>query len=222
MVHWTEDGKALSARWRSESGAPPATRVVVADEKLRADEAYGLACQGTALLWRGDFQNARQMLNALAARADRGLHKPARRAKSPVLPSPAEAFHLHRQARSQRARTLGAVLVPLNEDYSIPLRRAPDTREACTEAFGPADAPSVASLRAVLGAVGAHEWRVKGIEIPAIGGRIHPHYGVFAPIRREYVDLVATAPLPDVVASAGAVSSSTASAGVASSALRPQ
>src|SRR6202044_2598039 len=32
---------------------------------------------------------------------------------------------------------------------------------------------------------------------PAIDGRIHPHYGVFAPIRREYVDLVATAPLPD-------------------------
>ncbi len=36
----------------------------------------------------------------------------------------------------------------------------------------------------------------QGIEIPATGGRIHPHYGVFAPIRREYVELVADAPLP--------------------------
>ena len=44
--------------------------------------------------------------------------------------------------------------------------------------------------------VGAHEWRVRGIEIAAAGGRIHPHYGVFAPIRAEYVDLVARAPLP--------------------------
>ena len=59
-----------------------------------------------------------------------------------------------------------------------------------------AEGPSVASLRALLGLIGAHEWRTKGIEIAAIGGRIHPHYGVFAPIRREYVDLVATAPLP--------------------------
>ena len=50
--------------------------------------------------------------------------------------------------------------------------------------------PSLVSLRALLGVIGAHEWRVKGIEIPAAGGRIHPHYGVFAPIRREYVDLV--------------------------------
>ena len=56
--------------------------------------------------------------------------------------------------------------------------------------------PSVASLRELLGLIGAHEWRTKGIEIAAIGGRIHPHYGVFAPIRREYVDLVAAAPLP--------------------------
>ena len=51
-------------------------------------------------------------------------------------------------------------------------------------------------LRALLGLIGAHEWRTKGIEITAIDGRIHPHYGVFAPIRHEYVDLVATAPLP--------------------------
>ena len=29
-----------------------------------------------------------------------------------------------------------------------------------------------------------------------LGARIHPHYGVFAPIRSEYVSLVAAAPLP--------------------------
>ena len=37
--------------------------------------------------------------------------------------------------------------------------------------------------------------------MPAVGLRIHPHYGVFAPIRSEYVDLVAKAPLPAAVAS---------------------
>ena len=196
VVHWTEGGEARSARWRSESGAPPARRVVIADDQITADDAYGLACQGTALLWRGDFQSARQMLLALASRADRQSRKPKKSAASSMPTSPAEAFHLHRQARSQRARTLGALLVPLDEDYGISLRRAPDIRQACAEAYGPGGGPSVASLRALLGLIGAHEWRTKGIEIPAIGGRIHPHYGVFAPIRREYVDLVATAPLP--------------------------
>ena len=60
----------------------------------------------------------------------------------------------------------------------------------------------MASLRALLGVIGAHEWREKGIEIPEAGGRIHPHFGVFAPIRREYVDLVSTTPLPAACASA--------------------
>jgi SAM-dependent methyltransferase len=196
VVHWTEGGEAHSARWRSESGAPPPRRVVIADDRITADEAYGLACQGTALLWRGDFQNARQLLLALANRADRALRKPKKTAASSMPASPADAFHMHRRIKSQRARTLGALLVPLDVDYIIPLRRAPDIRQACAEVYGPGEGTSVASLRALLGLIGAHEWYIKGIEIAAIGGRIHPHYGVFAPIRREYVELVATAPLP--------------------------
>ena len=196
IVCWIEGSEERSARWRSESAAPPPKRVVIADDHISADDAYGLACQGIALLWRGDFQNARQMLLALASRADRQLRKPKMSGISSMPVSPAEAFHLHRQRRSQRARTLGALLVPLDEDYGIALPRAPDIRQACVEAYGQGDGPSVAPLRELLGLIGAHEWRTKGIEIVAIGGRIHPHYGVFAPIRREYVDLVAAAPLP--------------------------
>jgi SAM-dependent methyltransferase len=196
VMHWVEEGKERSARWLSETGAAHTSRVVIADERLTADEAYGLACQGTGLLWRGDFQNARQMLNALARRADRPARKQKRSAEGSSRPPAAEAFHLQRQARSQRARTLGALLVPLDEDYVIPLRRAPDIRQACREAYGPPEGASIASLRSLLGVIGAHEWRIKGIEIAAAGGRIYPHYGVFAPIRREYVDLVAAAPLP--------------------------
>ena len=196
-LHWLEDGKAFEAPWRSHTGASPPTRVVVADGKMTADEAYGLSCQGTALLWRGDFQEARQMLNALGKRADRPQRK-ARTSSTTSIPTPAEAFHLYRQAKSQRARTLNALLIPLNDDYLIPLRRAPDIRQACVEAYGPAETASVASLRALLGVIGAHEWRTKGIELPEAGGRIHPHFGVFAPIRREYVDLVSTTPLPAI------------------------
>jgi SAM-dependent methyltransferase len=199
-IHWLEDGKSFEAQWRSHNGTPPATHVIVADGKMTADHAYGLACQGTALLWRGDFQEARQMLTALGNRADR----PQRRSRTSAATSmagSAAAFHLYRQASSQRARTLNALLIPLNDDYTIPLRRAPDVRQACMEAYGPDRAASVTSLRALLGVIGAHEWRTKGIELPEAGGRIYPHFGVFAPIRREYVDLVSTTLLPAACAS---------------------
>ncbi|RJG07557.1 class I SAM-dependent methyltransferase [Noviherbaspirillum cavernae] len=188
VLHWSEAGEARAARWRSENATPPPKRVVVADDRMTADAAYRLACEGTALLWHGDFQNARQLLQAMARRADR---KPRKQAASPT-----DAFHLHRQAQSQRARTLAMLLLPFDADFRIPLRRAPDVQQACEEAYGPADAPFVASLRELLGLIGAHEWRKKGVEIPALGARIHPHYGVFSPVRGEYVELVAQAPLP--------------------------
>lgn len=191
LIRWTETGEERAARWRSERGAAPPARVRVVDDTLNADEAYSLATQGVGLLWRGDFHNARQMLTALAHRVDRARRRPAKPPASLV-----DAFNLERQARAQRARTLGLLLIPIEADHGIALRRAPDLRTACTEAWGPPDGPSVASLRELLGLVGAHEWRVKGIEVPAAGGRIHPHYGVFSPTRSEYLDLVLRAPLP--------------------------
>jgi hypothetical protein len=92
---------------------PPPKRVVIADDRTNADVAYRLACEGTAMLWRGDFQNARQLLQALARRADhKGAAAKAKPAKLPATPT--EAFHLHRQAQSQRARTLAMLLIPFD------------------------------------------------------------------------------------------------------------
>lgn len=39
----------------------------------------------------------------------------------------------------------------------------------------------------------------KGGDVPALDARVHPHYGVFAPVRGEYVDLVAHTPLPSAI-----------------------
>ena len=199
LIHWSEDGEPRSARWQSERGAAPPGKVTIVDDRITADEAYGLACQGIGLLWNGDFQNARQMMTALARRADQEPRKPAKGKKESApgaVKSHADAFNLERQARAQRARTLGMLLVPVDADYAIPLRRAPDLREAFVEAYGLASGPFVVALRELLGVVGAHEWRRRGIPLAAVGGSIHPHYGVFTPIRSEYVDLVAKAPLP--------------------------
>ena len=192
-IHWIENDNPHSALWRSENGSPPPKRVVLADDTLNADVAYRLACEGTAMLWRGDYQNARQLLQALGRRIDK---KPKKTKMTSLTLSAKDAFNLHRQAQAQRARVLGMLLLPLSMDYNIPLRRAPDVHAACVEAYGTADGDAVVSLREILGVIGAHEWRKKGVDVPATGGRIHPYYGVFSPVRGEYIELVAQAPLP--------------------------
>lgn len=196
IIRWHEAGEEQSARWQSEKGLPPPERVQVADDRMPADTAYRLTCEGTALLWRGDFQNAKLLLQAIARRIDN--KKPARR-KKPENLTPVELFHRHRLAQSQRARILEKLLIPFNADLSIPLRRAPDVQNACADAYGSRTEAFIAPLRELLGLIGAHEWRKKGIDIPALGITIHPHYGVFAPIRNEYIQLVAQAAPPKIL-----------------------
>lgn len=193
MLTWTEAGSTRSASWRTETGAAPPKRVLLVEDSLSADSAFRLASEGTALLWRGDFQNARQLLHAMARRIDRGR---SRKRRHPKPTTPTEAFHLHRQTQAQRARTLNMLLVELDGDYRIALRRAPNVQQACLEAYGPANTSSILALRELQGVIGAHEWRRKGVKIPALNARIHPHYGVFSPTRSEYLQLVAEAPLP--------------------------
>jgi len=187
-INWKEGGITRSAVWHSERDASPPKHIIVADDTLNANKAYRLACEGTALLWRGDFQNAKQLLQAMSRRVDRKPHKQAA--------DPRENFNLHRQAQSQRARTLSMLLVSLGAGYHLDLKRAPEVKQACREAYGPTDEPLVISLRELLGVIGAHEWRKRGVDIPALGAKIHPHYGVFSPVRGEYLDLVAQVPLP--------------------------
>ncbi|MFD3522813.1 methyltransferase [Streptomyces sp. NPDC058653] len=206
-IHWTEGDRTRrgtpstipsstpsttpstvhTAEWHSESGAPAPERVVVADDRMKAGTASRLAREGTALLWRGDFHNARQLLSAMSRRLG----------PEPVPPGtgPAESFRLHRRARGRRARVLGKLLVTLEDDHSLALRRAPDVRLACGQAYGPPSGVRAVALSELLGVIGARQWRDKGVEVPALGARIHPHYGVFSPVRGEYVDLVARAPL---------------------------
>ena len=195
---WLENDSPRSALWRSDQVLPK--QVVLADDTMTADTAFRLACAGTGLLWRSDFQNARQMLQALTRRIDKPKKVRVKK-QDPDLPViPGAAFHTHRQAQAQRTRILSQVLIELNGDYGIDLRRAPDAKQACVQAFGPSDGqPCVMSLRSLQGVIGSFEWRKNGVEVPAMGEalRVFPHYGVFSPVRGEYVELVAHAPLPE-------------------------
>ena len=70
-IRWQQNDTQHEARWISEAGLPAPERVVVADDTLSADAAFRLCRDGTAILWQGDYQNARNLLQALARRADR-------------------------------------------------------------------------------------------------------------------------------------------------------
>lgn len=206
MLQWQHQGIDYQAAWRSENGQQAPRRVEVVDDTVSADAAYRMACEGTGLLWVGDFHNARHLMEALKRRLDkpaRSHSAKARKAKAAAAApvTPAQTFHLHRQAQGQRARVLSSILIALQPDYAIALRRAPDWRQACVEAWGEPAADAglqVVSLRELLGVVGAHEWRKKGVAMPVLGkeARIYPHYGVFSPVRGEYVQMVKDAPLP--------------------------
>jgi len=230
-------GQTQEAVWRSISQPAP-QQMVEADDTLSADGAMAHIKSGKSLLWTGDFHNARQLMTALARRQERASNK-RRRGASPrpsaqaILStnaseapdhSAARAFQTHRAAQARRAGLLSKVLVFCDADRTIPLRRAPDARVALNEAWGEPDGqPSIVPLSELQGMVGAHEWRVKGVEIGFLKARIHPHYGVFSPLRGEYIDLISTAPIPeagqalafDIGTGSGVVSAVLVSRGVA-------
>lgn len=202
-IRWQENEETRVASWRLTSGIPP-REIVVADDRIATDAALRLIRAGQSLLWRGDFQNARHLLQALGRRLDRQNERKAGRSahQSPPINDAGDAgdaFRRYRAAQGRLAGILNQLLIPLQADYTIPLRRAPDVRLACAEAYGPHDANAtnlLLPLRELHGLIGAHEWRKKGVPVAALQARIHPHYGVFSPVRGEYLELVASAPLP--------------------------
>ncbi|MBF6170626.1 class I SAM-dependent methyltransferase [Nocardia blacklockiae] len=160
---------------------------------MRARTALRLLRTDHTLLWRGDYHNGRQLLAALRRRLT-----PAHESAT----DPAQAYARYRRHRAHQAQLLSRLVVDLDPGYHLALRRAPDVRQACREAYGPPTSPRRVPLTELLGVLGAHHWRHRGVHVPALGARIHPHYGVFAPTRSEYVDLVARAPLPPHAGSA--------------------
>jgi methylase of polypeptide subunit release factors len=170
-------------------------KIIPADDFLKADEFYRQASEGAAFLYQGDFQNAKQLLQAVQRRIDKNNE---RKKKSDDTLSLKDRFNRHRQAQSHKAQLLARLLVPVSADLEVNLKRAPDVRAALLEALPANRQPGEfnISLRELLGYIGAHEWRKNGVHIEELGAKIHPHYGIFSPVRGEYLSLIASAPLP--------------------------
>lgn len=193
-VQWPEKSALHQARWQSVHGWTAPKQALIGEDTLSADLAFRLINEGIGIIWRGDFQNGKQLLAALK-----------RRIAKKKLPSESIAypnrFHLIRQARSQNARALGRLLIPLEPEYQLAHRRSPSIATACEMALSPIPVPSqLMPLTELVGIMSAYEWQRQGLVVNALGPppgqRIYPRYGVFAPTRHEYLDLIAKAPLP--------------------------
>ena len=171
----------LPHEWLSESDAPKPAAVSRVGDELKADDALRRVRRGEYLLYTGDFHNARQLLGAMG-----------RRLKSRVkATTPLEVFRAERKARAQEHDTLGRVVVELDRTFATSLKRAPDTRQACREAWGaPSPKGTLVALKTLLGVLGAHEWRKKGLPVPGLKRPLVTHYGVYVPTRTDYVDLL--------------------------------
>lgn len=192
FLHWEESQQSHQLPWINHAGQSLPKRVIVADDSMKADVAYRLACEGCAFLWRGDFQNAKNLLQALARRIEKSGATPKK------FEHAAQAYYQHRQKQAQKARILNLLLIPVEPEFRIPLRRAPDIQQACREAYEEslANGAFVTSLRELLGIIGAHEWRKNGVTITTLDAKIYPYYGIYSPLRGEYLELIAKAPLP--------------------------
>src|SRR4051794_17694171 len=68
QLTWEHRGESFNATWCSANNRPTPKKYVVVDDRLTAVQAMKYAAQGTAMLWLGDFHNAKQILSAIDRR----------------------------------------------------------------------------------------------------------------------------------------------------------
>src|SRR5574340_1567269 len=87
---WRDATGEREARWLSPGALPPPERLGAAGDATGARAAFARVRQGEALVYAGDYHNARQLLAAL------GRRLPAPR---PRGPGPAELFRAEREGK---------------------------------------------------------------------------------------------------------------------------
>ena len=151
---WQEQGQTRQAPWRNTAAQKPPAALAVAEAGLSAKAALKSFRQGQALLWRGDYHQAVQLLSAVKRRL-------------PAASSP--DFHTHRMQQAQRSRLANMLLVEIDAGYRLNLHRAPDVSAALADVFGePNSEPFLLPLNLLLGFIGARQWHKKGVEIPVL------------------------------------------------------
>lgn len=170
--------------WPEVAGAPRPPKLAPVDDRLNAKAALARLQRGEALLYTGDWRNARQLLSALKRRL-----KPKPKSGRKVR-SARDAFNAERLQRGREHALLSRLVIPLTPSLEIPLPHAPALQEPLRELLGPTADAVVLPLTFLLGVQGADGWTRSGVEVPGLKGRIHPRYGVYLPTRTDYVELL--------------------------------
>ncbi|MCF7522196.1 class I SAM-dependent methyltransferase [Neisseria sp. ZJ106] len=186
MADLISDHNGVSWEWRNESTQKPPKQVIFLRE-AGADKVLKAAYEHTAVIWQGDFHQAKQVLAAIKKR----LRRPAKTGGDIQT-----AFHTHRMQQAQQSRILNMLAVEIDCGFQLSLPRAPDVKAALADVYETENTrPFLLPLNQLLGFIGAHEWHKKGIDLPQLNGKIHVPFGVFSPLRGEYLDLIAQAPI---------------------------
>lgn len=184
IINWTEQNQTMQAEWGGDDRHPVPDHIEVINQ-ISADQALRQFYQNTSLLWRGDYHQGKQLLAAIKKR----VHSKAKLHKD---------FHKHRLQQAQHSRLFQRLLIEVLPDGHISNSRAPNVNMALKDVFGLANKqPLLIPLHLLQGYISAHEWHKTGVIIPALNQqKIHVPYGVFSPVRGEYLQLVAQTPLP--------------------------
>ena len=175
--------------WLNQSTQKPPKKAVYLHD-ANTDTVLKAAYEHTATVWMGDFHQAKQVLAAVKKR----VRKPEKPRKVPA--DIQTAFHTHRMQQAQQSRVINMLAVEIGAGFTLNIPRSPDIRPALLDVLGKEnDRAFLLPLNQLLGFIGAHEWHKKGIHLEALGGKIHVPFGVFSPLRGEYLDLIAKAPL---------------------------
>src|SRR4051812_37576051 len=122
LVQWDVVGGAkgteqIEARFISEANDAPPKQLVPVDDNTRADQVLARIRAGEHLLYRGDFHSALQLISAIGRRI-----APKGPAKAPNL---REGFFAERQSRWREHKQLASILVRIDGNYVLDLKRAP-------------------------------------------------------------------------------------------------
>lgn len=184
LLCWQENQQTHTAQWLNDQ-RNPAPKQLLATDHLNARDALRLMHQHTGIIWRGDYHQGKQLLAAIKKQV---------RAQAKSAPD----FHRYRLQQIQHSRLFQLLLMEIQPQFRLDNPRAPDITAVLADVYDqPNSQPWLMPLHLLLGYIGAHEWHKTGVVIEALEQqRIHVPFGVFSPVRGEYLSLLAHSPLP--------------------------
>ncbi len=154
--------------------------MVALDKSAKASDVFAQAARGQTFL-AGDFADARRMHSGFLTR---------------LRPKVFSDLNLYRVAQAKERHILSRLVLAVSSASHEPLcaNAPPQLQPACQQAFAAMTAPSPdryqLAFKDALSVIGVAELRRIGVDVQGVG-IVRPHYGVFAPTRSVYCDLLA-------------------------------